>query len=100
MTLVSQCLPYETEKGSTQALADRWVDRLTEELSRGIHYRQIKENYHAMLRDFAALPRRKEKRVLVGIVGEIFVKFSPLGNNDLEEYLISEGARDDDGWTL
>ena len=92
MTLVSQCLPYETEKGSTQALADRWVGRLTEELSHGIRYRQIKENYRAMLRDFAARPRRKEKRVLVGIVGEIFVKFSPLGNNDLEEYLISEGA--------
>jgi len=92
MTLVSQCLPYEIQKGSTQALADRWVDRLTEDLSHSIRYRKVKENYRAMLADFAALPRKKEKRVLVGIVGEIFVKFSPLGNNNLEEYLISEGA--------
>ena len=92
MTLVSQCQPYETTKGSTQQLADRWVARLTEDLSHGIRYRQVKENYRAMLADFAALPRRTEKRVLVGIVGEIFVKFSPLGNNDLEEYLVSEGA--------
>jgi predicted nucleotide-binding protein (sugar kinase/HSP70/actin superfamily) len=28
----------------------------------------------------------------VGVVGEIFVKFSPLGNNNLEDFLISEGA--------
>lgn len=100
MTLVSQCLPYETEKGSTQALADRWVDRLTEELSRGIRYRQIKENYREMLRDFAALPRRKEKRVLVGIVGEIFVKFSPAREQRPRGIPNLRGRRNDDGRTL
>jgi predicted nucleotide-binding protein (sugar kinase/HSP70/actin superfamily) len=34
----------------------------------------------------------KTDKVKVGIVGEIFVKFSPLGNNNLEQFLISEGA--------
>lgn len=28
----------------------------------------------------------------MGIVGEIFVKYSPLGNNNLENFLLSEGA--------
>ncbi len=28
----------------------------------------------------------------VGIVGEIYVKFSPLGNNNLEKFLLSEGV--------
>ena len=28
----------------------------------------------------------------VGIVGEIYVKFAPLGNNNLEEFLLSEGC--------
>ena len=28
----------------------------------------------------------------VGVVGEIYVKFSPLGNNNLEDFLLSEGA--------
>lgn len=92
MTLVAQCQPYEIEKGSTQALADRWVEKLTGEQSGRVRYGKVKENYRAMLADFAALPRRQEKRVLVGIVGEIFVKYSPLGNNNLEEFLISEGA--------
>jgi predicted nucleotide-binding protein (sugar kinase/HSP70/actin superfamily) len=45
------------------------------------------------LRDFDKnLPRTAEKKPRVGIVGEIFVKFSPLGNNDLENFLVAEGA--------
>ena len=28
----------------------------------------------------------------MGVVGEIYVKFSPLGNNNLEKFLLSEGA--------
>ena len=28
----------------------------------------------------------------MGVVGEIFVKYSPLGNNHLEDFLLSEGA--------
>ena len=92
MTLVAQCQPYEIQKGSAQALADRWVEKLTGEGSGKVRYGKVKENYRTMIKDFAALPRRKEKRVLVGIVGEIFVKYSPLGNNNLEDFLISEGA--------
>ena len=37
-------------------------------------------------------PKTSEKKIRVGIVGEIFVKFSPLGNTHLEDFLISEGA--------
>ncbi|MBQ8911059.1 MAG: 2-hydroxyglutaryl-CoA dehydratase, partial [Clostridia bacterium] len=45
-------------------------------------------------RSFAARPMdRSVKKPKVGIVGEIFVKFSPLGNNNLEEFLVSEGAQ-------
>ena len=36
---------------------------------------------------------RTQKKPKVGIVGEIFVKFSPLGNNKLEEFLVKEGAQ-------
>ena len=35
---------------------------------------------------------KTQKKKLVGIVGEIYVKFSPLGNNRLEEFLLSEGC--------
>ena len=95
MSLVNQCRPYEIVSGSTQALADKWVTRLTGEMKSRKHanYRSAKKNYIQILKDFECnLPRTSDKKVRVGIVGEIFVKFSPLGNNHLEDFLVAEGA--------
>ncbi len=94
MSVVNQVRPYETEKGSAERLADKWVEKLGAELGNGSHisYRKVKENYKKILDDFAAVPVQPRDTVKVGIVGEIFVKYSPLGNNNLESFLISEGA--------
>ncbi|MCM1149168.1 MAG: 2-hydroxyacyl-CoA dehydratase [Butyricicoccus sp.] len=93
MTLVNQCKPYELRPGQAEALAEDWTTRLGRELGTGrTSYRKIKENYARIVRDFAAIPREKREAVKVGVVGEIFVKYSPLGNNDLEKFLVSEGA--------
>ena len=92
MSLVNQCKPYELERGAAQALADRWTERLTNEMSGGIRYRQVKANYRRILDSFAALPMQKSEKVMVGVVGEIYVKYSPLGNNNLEQFLVDEGA--------
>lgn len=45
-----------------------------------------------ILSRFAEIPREKEEKVKVGVVGEIYVKYSPLGNNNLEQFLTDEGA--------
>ena len=94
MSLVNQTKPYEEEKGAAQALADRWTIRLAEEMGQGKHnYKMVRANYQRILDDFAALPRRpRGDKVLVGVVGEIYVKYSPLGNNNLEQFLVDEGA--------
>ncbi len=94
MTLVNQTKPYEVEKGSAQALADKWTEQLAWEMTEGgkANYRQVKRNYRRILDDFAALPVERSDKVLVGIVGEIYVKYSPLGNNNLEQFLVDEGA--------
>ncbi len=93
MTLVNQTKPYEVNKGETEALADAWTDRLVDEMThKRIRYSVVKKNYDRIVEDFAKIQRTEEKKVKVGIVGEIFVKFSPLGNNELEEFLISENA--------
>ena len=34
-SLVNQCKPYELERGAAQALAERWTDRLAEEMTAG-----------------------------------------------------------------
>ncbi len=101
LTLVNQCRPYETVKGTTEALADDWSRRLAEEMtgdkaSKAMKYKNIKANYRRIINDFAAIDgvekRKTHPAVRVGIVGEIYVKFSPLGNNGLEDFLVFEGA--------
>ena len=94
MTLVNQVRPYEVEKGTAQRLADQWTQRLGQELGKGkvTQYSQVKENYRRMIQEFAAIPVEKREAVKVGVVGEIFVKYSPLGNNNLEQFLVDEGA--------
>ncbi len=93
MALSNQVKPYEINRGETDALVERWTERLVREIGeRGVRYSTVKKNYREMIRDFAAVPREKREAVRVGIVGEIYVKFSPLGNNKLEEFLVSEGA--------
>ncbi|PWL41965.1 MAG: 2-hydroxyglutaryl-CoA dehydratase [Clostridiales bacterium] len=95
LTLISnQCIPYEIHSGDSQKLIERWSGRLMEEF-RGktiVRYKRMKQLYKAILDDFAQIPLRDEKKVRVGIVGEIYVKYSPLGNNNLEAFLLSEGA--------
>ena len=94
MLLSNQTKPYEKEPGMSDALVDRWAARLVEEMKgRGLlSYHRVKQNYKAIIRDFDAIPRSTERKIRVGVVGEIYVKFSPLGNNNLEEFLLSEGA--------
>ena len=94
MTLVNQCRTYEKEKGASQALADKWVRKLAKEMGKGgkVSYKRVKRNYRTILEEFANIPLEKKPAVKVGIVGEIFVKYSPLGNNRLEEFLVGEGA--------
>lgn len=94
MSLVNQVQPYELNSGDAETLAARWTKKLGKELGSGgkIKYEHVKENYLAIVEDFAAIPVAAKKTVKVGIVGEIFVKYSPLANNGLEKFLVSEGA--------
>ncbi len=94
LTLINQCRPYEKNKGDAVALAEHWTEELGRQLGSGakIRYRDIKENYKKIISDFAKIPLERRKAIKVGVVGEIFVKYSPLGNNNLEDFLVSEGA--------
>ena len=94
MSLVNQVRPYEERAGESEELAEAWTNRLADELAvaRGLQGRRARQNIAAILMDFARIPRRREKRLKVGVVGEIYVKYSPLGNNNLEAFLLGEGA--------
>ena len=90
--LHNQTMPYETEPGSSRRLMDQWIARLTRELSagRGLRLKEVQENLNAIADDYAALPITPRQITKVGVVGEIYVKYSPLGNNHLEDFLHSQ----------
>ena len=94
MDLSNQCRPYELRSGSADELAQRWIERLCREMSQARpSYRQLQDNYRAILQSFAALPMDRSRDVVpVCVVGEIFVKYAPLGNNNLNDFLQREGA--------
>ena len=94
MTLCNQAKAMEVHRGDAEEKADLWTKKLVEQLGKPdlLPYSKIKKNYREMVKDFASISMTKDNRIKVGIVGEIYVKFSPLANRNLENYLIEEGA--------
>ena len=90
MWLKNQVKPYERNAGDTDRLVDQLIAEL-EEKFRKDDYSASKAFYREMIRRFAAIPRHHQKKIRVGIVGEIYMKYAPLGNHHLEDFLIEEG---------
>lgn len=93
MWLTNQLRAKEAVVGSAEAMANKWTDIVAQRMTgRFMSNSEVKKLYREIVRDFATVEVKDVKPVKVGIVGEIFVKFSPLGNNSLEDFLVSEGA--------
>ncbi len=94
MALANQVRPYEVERGAADALVEVWSETLGKrfEENHGYFGRAMKRNFQAICRDFAAIEVEKTPKVKVGIVGEIYMKYAPLGNNDLQAFLEAEGC--------
>ena len=94
MNVANQVRPYEKSKGDTDLLIKDWISDLVDRFQhgKGLNRRSMRKIFDEIIQDFAAVPVRQEEKVRVGVVGEIYVKFSSLGNNHLEEFLLAEGA--------
>ena len=97
MLLSNQTRPYEVNPGDADKLTDKWETKLSKELSgRSIlNNKMFKQNMEQIAAEFAAIPTEKVDKIKVGIVGEIYMKYSPLGNNNLEALLHQEGVEVD-----
>ncbi len=91
MTCYNQTKPYEEEDGSAARVRTECVERLKRALDDG-SFRKLGRCTKMVLNAFAAVRVGREEKVKVGIVGEIYVKYSPLGNSHLEDFLLSEGC--------
>lgn len=93
MTCHNRCRAYETVPGSSGKILDKCQKKIGDIFRSGSSdYLKTKKLYNEILDDFDAIKLSDEKKIKVGIVGEIYVKYSPLANNHLEDFLISEGC--------
>ena len=90
--LRSQTAPYENHKGDADAMTEKWIARIQEWIRSDRNYSApaMKKQFPAIAADYATIPVTRVPKVKVGVVGEIYVKYSPLGNNDLEKFLESQ----------
>lgn len=94
MQLLHRVRPYELVEGSTDLLYDHWrrtiVDAILDApISRRRFYKICKDIIH----DFDQIQIDDSiQKPKVGIVGEVLVKFMPMANNHLADFLEKEGA--------
>ncbi len=92
MTCYNKCRAYEENKGESAKMLEKWQNSIGNMFRSGKHYTATKKIYREILDDFGSIQLTGEKKIKVGIVGEIYVKYSPLANNHLEDFLLSEGC--------
>lgn len=90
----NQVRPYEVTSGQTDETIETCMGWLLSEINqgKGLSFQSMRENFDRITAAFKAIPVAGEQKVRVGVVGEIYIKYSPLGNNNLEQFLLSEGA--------
>ena len=93
MRCIYRMRPYEKEKGSVEAVHQKWLKKCREFVSaKHMNFFTFQKMCRQMIEDFDSIPITDEAKPRVGIVGEILVKFAPAANNYLVELLESEGA--------
>ena len=92
MRLVYKTRPYEKNQGDTDRKYEEWINNLKSSITDGESKRAFDDNIRAIIRDFENIEIIDVNKPKVGIVGEILVKFQPLANNYLVDFLEKEGA--------
>ena len=88
----NQVRPYEINKGDTNKLEQKWAEKISEQFANGDGYKtkDIEEGLYQICKEFSEIPVNRVPKVKVGVVGEIYVKYARLGNNDLERFLAEQ----------
>ncbi|MFN3740297.1 MAG: acyl-CoA dehydratase activase [Thermodesulfovibrionales bacterium] len=81
LKLLHETRPFEKNNGETEEIYRIYLDRLYRTLRAGNS--GIEATLREMKRDFENIPRIKEIKPLVGIIGEIFVRSHRFSNEDL-----------------
>ena len=89
MYLTNKTRPYEAVVGEADGLAKNWLEKLEGifQNGKGQTFDSIHRLASDIAKDFAKLRLLAKEKIKVGVVGEIYIKYSALGNNYLESFL-------------
>lgn len=91
MRVLYRVRPYEKEKGSANALYDKWVAHCKQNIDT-LNILEFKHNVHQIVNEFDTLELLNITKPKVGLVGEILVKFHPTANNNIVKTIEEEGG--------
>ena len=94
VALRNQTAAYEINKGDSDKMLNKWLTKLDKDIRNNKNYLSFSFNkiFDEIAKDFSTIPLNKTNKVKVGVVGEIYVKFSPTGNNNLLKFLESQNC--------
>ena len=91
MSLYQQVKPYELESGAADRVRFNLEQDLSDQIRKhggmGILGKKRRKSYRYILEAFDKIPVHGERKKPVGVTGEVYIKFSSLGNHHLEEFL-------------
>ncbi|MDD2484574.1 MAG: acyl-CoA dehydratase activase-related protein, partial [Eubacteriales bacterium] len=91
MRILYATRPYEKEKGSANALFEKWSAIALENVKDGSYFK-MNRIIKQMVKAFDELPLLDIKKPRIGVVGEILVKYHPMANNDIVGVIEREGG--------
>lgn len=94
MILQNQICACEKNSGETAHKVELWTERLKQGLLNGrlLSGRAMKKTFYEIAEDFSKIETVKTDKPVIGIVGELYVKYCRLGNADICRYLKNEGC--------
>lgn len=89
MCLYNKVKPYEINDGECDVVLEKMIGYLNNNFSH-LSYLKVNKISKTIVKAFDDIKINKTDKIKVGIVGEIYMKYSRMGNNHLEEFLIKE----------
>ena len=95
MSLFHQTKPYERETGAADRVLETVQKRVCAYIRAHACIRETERRkiWRYILECFAKIPLKCEYRKKVGVAGEIYIKYSSLGNHNLERFLDRQGCQ-------
>lgn len=84
--------PYEKIEGSTDKVYKTWREKKAFRNLENGSFIQFRKNMKGIINAFDQIERQDIIKPKVGVVGEILIKYHPMGNNNIVNVLEKEGA--------